>query len=107
MERSEIVAGTPATEHWITDTCAHVVTRVTAHTVWTRRVAEGEPRTLYMKGPWPVTQAEGLLDQPEGEEMAWTLRENAEGRAYATRGSGGDRISLTFGQAYRRVDYSN
>lgn len=102
----EIKEGMPATEHWVTDSCGHVVTRVSATSIWTRRVAHGESVVLRMNGPWPVTRAEGLLDQPEGPEYRWTRRVSVLGNEYATRGTGGNRITLTLGESYRVVDYS-
>jgi len=102
-----IEVGTPATEHWVTDTCGHVVVRVSEKSVWTQRVEHGEEVTQYMKGPWPVTRAEGLLDTAAGEEIRWTLRRTPGKPTIATRGTGCNRIALTFGQSYRRVDYSS
>jgi hypothetical protein len=109
---TEIKAGMGATELLVTDTVAHVVTRVSASgkTIWTRRVETGPAEVQSMKGPFPVTREPGLLDQPFGEEIQWKVRDGVyhypnrdEHYKYATR-NGWQRLSL--GQSYRRVDYS-
>lgn len=107
-----IKAGDPATELMVTDTIAHVVTRVSASgkTVWTRRVETGEPVTVAQHGPWPVVEEPGLLDKPIGEELQWKVREGVyhypgrdEKYLYATRKGW---MRLSFGRSVRRVDYS-
>lgn len=104
MELHEIQPGTGATETYVTDTSAHVVTRVTAKTVWTRSVELGESEVQEMRGPWPVTVQPGLLDKPYGPEVQWKLRYSTTyGGVYATRGK---YRRIFFGHSYRRVDYS-
>lgn len=112
MSTLTIKPGDPATEMLVTDTIAHVVTRVSASgkTVWTRRVETGEPVTVAQHGPWPVVEEPGLLDKPIGEELQWKVREGVrhyvgrdEHYTYATRNGW---MRLNFGYSVRRVDYS-
>lgn len=95
------VVGMGATEPMVTDTMAHVIVRISesGKTLWTRYVETGEAEVLYMKGPWPVTREEGLLDKPHGDEIQWRLNKHGEWRREGWR-------RLFVGQSYRRVDYS-
>lgn len=97
-----IEQGMPATECLVSDTYPHVVTRVSDKSIWTRRVAHGEKRTAYMKGPFPVIEADGLLDQPEGPEVRWTRAISPLGNEYGKRGS----IILALGRSDLHIDYS-
>lgn len=96
--------GTPATQPYVTDSQAHVVTRVSksGRTLWTRRVELGpvryEREIPAGSGEPPVTLQDGILDQPYGPEIQWRQRPN--GTLMRGRTS-----RLVLGHSVRRVDY--
>jgi hypothetical protein len=106
-------AGTPATLVYVTDSSAWVVTRVSpkGKSLWARRVEVGPVRweddsEAFRKSEVPpVTLQDGLLDQPYGDEVRFTLRKSGR---WIQSGAGGEtRYSsrLVLGHSVRRVDY--
>lgn len=96
----EPAVGMGATEHLVTDSIPYVITRVSksGKTIWVRRVQTGEAQVMYRKGPWPVTIADGLLDEPYGSELQFTKTV----KGWTRKGS----KPLTIGFARQRIDYS-
>ncbi len=90
--------GDPATIVLVTDTIPAVITRVTPRTVVVREVEHEEPRRVnHESEPFPVLQAQGILDKPFG---------NGERFSMTTRGHymhGGVRLLL--GTSLYRRDY--
>jgi hypothetical protein len=94
-------AGAPATILLYTDTVAAVVTRVSASTIWFRRVETGEETTENQAevnvGSPPVRRANGILDKPFGDEQRVARRETGKihGSNQTTRLSVGHSVSRT------------
>lgn len=94
--------GMGATQHYVTDSRALVITRVSAsgRTLWTRAVELGPVRhehDVTGTDEPPVTLQDGILNKPYGPERQWRL--NGRGRW----ANGGERI--TIGHSVRRVDH--
>lgn len=102
-QRIELKSGVGATEPLVTDTIAGVITRVTRTTVTFQRV-ETRKATRNMQvdqGPWPVMDAEGVLDRPiPGTEKRFTRRER-DGKITYWNG----RTRLIIGRSFSRRDY--
>jgi hypothetical protein len=98
-----VAVGTPATQVYVTDSRALVVSRVSAsgRTIWTQSVELDESTRrreteLLAEGEPPVMLVNGDLTKPYGPERQWRW----------TRGAwrnGGDRVYL--GHSIQRVDY--
>lgn len=101
IRETEVKVGTPATIHLYSDSVAAVVVKVTRTQVHVRRVETGEETTVQMKGPWPVREAQGLLDQPVGEVEVYRV-----GKDGVLAGGGDRSIRLSLGHSVSRTDYS-
>lgn len=98
---TEVEVGSPATIHLYTDSVAAVVVKVTKTQVHVRRVETGEAVTVEQRGPWPVVEAEGILDRPTGPVEVYRV-----GKDGVLAGGGDRSIRLSLGRSISRTDYS-
>lgn len=104
QNRPAPTVGAPATIRLYTDTIAAVVTRVSASTVWVRRVETGPAKRVNHKDePYPVIHEEGVLDKPYGVEERYARNDERGWHGPKSRGS----VIVVIGYSISRTDYRN
>lgn len=99
--RPEPFVGMAATINLYTDTRPAVVTRVNAKSIQVRVVdTEAAVRVNDPREPFPVLEAEGILDKIIGAPERYKRIDTEEGPRFSN-GS----ISVTLGRSVRRTDY--
>lgn len=105
-----ITPGTAATLVYVTDSRAMVVSRVSPSgtRLWARAVELGpvrhEREIPAGSGEPPVTLQDGILDQPYGDEVQYSLRKSGRW-IMAGQPDSRDASRLVLGHSVRRVDY--
>jgi len=104
LQLSDIQDGTPATVLYPNDTRAAVVVRRTPKKVYVARVETTNRRResdRLAEGEMPVILEDGILDQPVGPGLLYTLKVDGAGRPYAER----DGQRVRFGHSVTRIVY--